>query len=263
MEVMQKIGEDLHVATLSIQTSQYEEMHHFEIRKRKVHNTFGLILRGSVRFSTFLKTVEAKEGDILFIPAGIRYISHWEGVPHIRFISIHFRLQSPRSPLFRMEQIQKIGEADEEIRRCFLSLAEDRHENEADDLLAISRFYHLCGLLCPRFSHESGRNLPRSLQSALEFVNENYCSITKVSEISDACFISGSHLYRLFAEYLGVSPTAYLNSLRVQEAAERLMTTDKPIGVIASELGFHSEYYFRKVFRQVTGVLPSQYRRTK
>lgn len=261
MDAKTKFDENLNIATLSVQVSQYEEMHHFEVKKRKVHNSFGLILCGSVTLSTLTETITAQEGDLLFIPEGIRYVSHWEGRPHIRFISLHFRMQSPRSTVFRSERIQKIEQVDGELRGIFLSLAEGKRETEAEDLAAISQFYRLCALTYPTLSHQFHSKLPPALQNVLEYIGENYCRITKVSEISKACYLSGSHLYHLFAEYLGISPVAYLNGLRIQEAADRLMTTDKSIGTIAAETGFHSEFYFRKVFRQITGVLPSQYRK--
>lgn len=263
MDHKEKISEALQISTLSIQNSQYEEMHHFEVKKRKVHNSFGLILCGAVKLSTISETVEAKEGDLLFIPEGIRYISHWEGQPQIRFISIHFRMQSPLSSVFRSVRIQKVEQVGEEIRNIFLSLSQKVHEPESEGFSALSEFYRLCGLIYPSLSHVMNRKLPQALQNALEYINEHYCTIARVGEVANACFISESHLYHLFSEYFGISPIAYLNCLRIQEATELLITTDRPIGTIAFELGFHSEYYFRKVFRYITGVLPSQYGKIK
>ena len=261
MDQKEKISENLIISTLSIQTSQYEEMHHFEVKKRKVHHSFGLILCGSVTLSTVSETIVAKEGDLLFIPDGIRYISRWEGRPHIRFISIHFRMQPPLSSAFRTVRIQKIPQVGEEVRQLFSSFAVRKHENETGGFEALSDFYRLCRLIYPMLAHTPNQKLPQTMQLALEYIKDHYCEITKVSEIANACFISESHLYHLFSEYLGVSPVVYLNNLRIQEAAERLMTTDQYIETIAFEVGFHSEYYFRKVFRQITGVIPSQYRK--
>ncbi len=261
MDYKVKFGEDLNINALSVQTCQYEEMHHFEVKKRKIHNSLGLILRGSVTLSTLTETLKADEGDFLFIPEGIRYVSHWEGRPHIRFISIHFRMQSPRSTVFRSDRIQVIHNPSGEIRELFLRLEQEKGEDLAQGLGAISLFYRLCATIYPALSHQFNRKLPPPLQTALEYIGENYCRISRIEEISKASYLSVSHLYHLFSEYLGTSPVAYLNSLRVQDAAYMLMTSDEPIGAIAAKTGFHSEYYFRKVFRQITGMLPSQYRK--
>jgi AraC-like DNA-binding protein len=42
---------------------------------------------------------------------------------------------------------------------------------------------------------------------------------------------------------------------------EMLSNPDLSIQQIAEELNFHSEYYFRKTFKKITGVLPSQFRK--
>lgn len=261
MDIKNRFDEDLIISSLSVQLSEYDTAHHFDVKKRKVHNSFGLILDGTVSFFTLTERVDAVAGDMIFVPEGIRYYSCWAGTPKIRFVNVHFRMLAPASPLFRSVRIRKIEQVGEDIRTGFEKMMNTRAGQDVEEMEAIAEFYSLCAKVYPMICDSCKLTIPVSLQRSMEYINENFCTVSKVSEISKACYISESHLYHMFQEYLGTSPVAYLNSLRIQKAMELLITTDKTVEDIAYELGFHSCYYFRKTFKAVTGVLPSKYRK--
>lgn len=48
----------------------------------------------------------------------------------------------------------------------------------------------------------------------------------------------------------------------MEEASKRLLNTNMSETEIASAIGFQNIYYFSTVFKQYTGLSPSQYRRT-
>lgn len=261
MNTKTKMDENLLISSLSVQMSDYDTAHHFEVKKRKVHNSFGLILDGSVSFFTLTERVDARAGDLIFVPEGIKYSSCWAGTPKIRFANIHFRMLAPASPVFRSVRIRKLGQVGEPIRARFERILQMQTGQDAAGMEAIAEFYSLCAAVYPMICDSCRLTIPASLQRGMEYINEHYRTVSRVSEISKACYLSESHLYHMFQEYLGTSPVAYLNSLRIQKAMELLITTDKTIEDIATELGFHSGYYFRKTFQSVTGVLPSRYRK--
>ena len=62
-------------------------------------------------------------------------------------------------------------------------------------------------------------------------------------------------------KHLGRSFTELLNRLRIEQAAQWLARSDKPLVLIALETGFQDQSYFTKVFRRYTGKTPRQYRR--
>lgn len=261
MNTKRAFDENLLISSLSVQWSDYDTAHHFEVKTRKVHNSFGLILDGSVSFFTLTDRVDAKAGDIIFVPEGIRYSSCWSGNPKIRFVNLHFRMQSPASSVFRSVGIRKLEPVGDDLRERVLRIAREAAGSEADGFSSVAEFYALCAQIYPLIRDGCGVTLPPALLRAMSYIGEHYRDISKVSEISRACFLSESHLYHLFQVHLGTSPVAYLNSLRIQKAMELLISTDKTVESIASELGFHSGYYFRKTFQSVTGILPSKYRK--
>jgi AraC-like DNA-binding protein len=60
---------------------------------------------------------------------------------------------------------------------------------------------------------------------------------------------------------LGLTPVAYLNRYRVQQARQLLKTTHKSITEIALDVGFSGSSYFSRIFRRETGMSPEAYRR--
>lgn len=89
---------------------------------------------------------------------------------------------------------------------------------------------------------------------------ENYTrGLSAMYEISQ---YSPEHLCRLFRKYLNVSPTTFLATIRLEEAARRLIYTDEEIIDIASSVGFDNLSYFYRRFKEWNGMSPRKYRET-
>ena len=58
-----------------------------------------------------------------------------------------------------------------------------------------------------------------------------------------------------------MTPVAYLNRYRVQQAKQLLTYTHKSITEIALDVGFSGSGYFSRIFRRETGMSPEAYRR--
>ncbi|MDX2160276.1 MAG: AraC family transcriptional regulator [bacterium] len=72
---------------------------------------------------------------------------------------------------------------------------------------------------------------------------------------------SPEHIAREFRRYLGVTPSQYLNRLRLTHAAHALIHTNTPILTVALANGFDTLSYFYRLFKAQYGVSPYQYRR--
>lgn len=71
---------------------------------------------------------------------------------------------------------------------------------------------------------------------------------------------SQEHVCRQTRRYLGLSPTQYVNRLRVQHAAMLLTKTEKALTDIATDCGFENLSYFHRLFREQYGTTPRHYR---
>lgn len=75
--------------------------------------------------------------------------------------------------------------------------------------------------------------------------------------------VSRAQLMRLFKQQIGVSPYAFVNSIRLQQAAVLLKRSADSILSVALSVGFQSETHFGKVFKKQYGVSPGQYRKSR
>ena len=262
MEQRIKLREDLCVASLSVHLVNFNNAHHFEIRDRKIHNSFGYILDGSMQFSMFSEQFTAGKGDLIFIPEGIRYISHWDGNPGIRFYNIHFTMPKKASNIWRSMQPQRLSCPDSQpFREIIDEMYLLSKGDDAAQMRTYGLFFELASKALPLMQVNPTRLPPTPLQDAIAYIEEHYATITSVQEIAAACYLSESRLYHIFKDHLNITPISYLNHLRVQKAMALLAKPELSIQQIAEQLNFHSEYYFRKTFQKITGVLPSHFRK--
>ncbi len=71
---------------------------------------------------------------------------------------------------------------------------------------------------------------------------------------------SQEHVCRQTRRHLGLSPTQYVNRIRIQHAAMLLAGTDRDIAWIAHDCGFENLSYFHRLFRTQYGSTPRGYR---
>lgn len=83
-----------------------------------------------------------------------------------------------------------------------------------------------------------------------------------LSAISEQFHISKSHLSRLFKAVSGENFSTFAVDVKLEKAAFLLLNEpERSITDIASSLGYYTQTYFAKLFKQKYGVTPSQYRK--
>jgi transcriptional regulator GlxA family with amidase domain len=66
---------------------------------------------------------------------------------------------------------------------------------------------------------------------------------------------------RRFAEATGLTPIAYVQRLRIEDAKRRLERSDAPVEEISWRVGYEDAAFFRRLFRRTTGLAPGAYRK--
>ena len=85
-------------------------------------------------------------------------------------------------------------------------------------------------------------------------------SLNSDSIASEFC-ISQRHLSRRVKEITGQDTTTFIRLMRIHSATELLADTTLNITDIYIQCGFESPSYFSKIFKEVTGVTPTAYRK--
>lgn len=96
---------------------------------------------------------------------------------------------------------------------------------------------------------------------ALRFIDINFASNLKVSELADQCGLSETHFRRLFNDYVNLAPMDYVNLVRVQKSCEIMRRTDHSMDQVAAECGFSTTSTFNRNFRKYMNTSPYQWKR--
>lgn len=95
---------------------------------------------------------------------------------------------------------------------------------------------------------------------ATQWILRNYKKDKNLSDMSAELGISHEHISREFRKYQGISPSDFLQNVRIEQSMGDLLNTNLTIEEIAKRSGFSCGNYFSKAFRKKTGLTPSAYR---
>lgn len=99
------------------------------------------------------------------------------------------------------------------------------------------------------------------LRPALEYIHNNYSENINLNKMASLCNISASYFSKLFKRETKDSFPSYVNAVRIHKAKELLKNSEIPILNISLDLGFTDCGYFIKVFKNIEGVTPTEYRK--
>lgn len=104
-----------------------------------------------------------------------------------------------------------------------------------------------------------------TMSHAIAYIQKHYKEDIKLKQLAKYCHCSNSYISHHFKKYTGVTLKTYVNILRVEEAKTLLEDEQIAITPMAYELGYKDSNYFSKVFKDITGISPTNYRlnRTK
>lgn len=97
------------------------------------------------------------------------------------------------------------------------------------------------------------------ISPAINYIAKNYNKDIKNGELAQLTGLSTVYFRKLFTEFLGISPIAYVNELRIKKAKEMLKSDYGSITEIAESLGYLNIYDFSRTFKKHVGISPSKY----
>lgn len=111
----------------------------------------------------------------------------------------------------------------------------------------------------PAAQNRKGQN---RIGQIIQYIHSHYDEDLSLDQLSQRFYISPYHLCREFKQYTNSTLVQYINATRIMNAQRKFMETDKSITQISKETGFSNLTHFNRVFKSVTGMTPSGYRKT-
>ena len=99
------------------------------------------------------------------------------------------------------------------------------------------------------------------IQSAQQWVGKHFSVANPVEEMIKRSKLAERTFKRRFAGATGLTPIAYVQRLRIEDAKRRLERTDASVDEISWRVGYEDPAFFRRLFKRTTGLAPGAYRK--
>lgn len=128
-----------------------------------------------------------------------------------------------------------------------------------EEILKLNHDYwvYLVGLV--RESRKTER-YSKPVIKCIDYITSFFNTKVTLEDLSGVTGLSPNYLAALFKQETGMTVVEYITKFRIESACALLTQTDYDYLQIALSLGFCTQSYFTKVFREHTGVTPRTYR---
>lgn len=241
--------------SVTYRTPQWSTLGNLKEHKRTV-NGFLLIDRGSCHYDWINGNADLCRGGLIYLAVGSRKVVTVTERP-FSYYNINFKmtdLSDGDQIIFDKEPLVISYSASEGIF--------DSCRNMLSTTMSRNGIFKSTGLLCELFNNILKHHTRRSdsrIASALDYIENNYTRPIDIEYLSNLCYLSQAHFFRVFKNEMGVSPIEYKNKLRIDRAKELLAENECSVSEAADILGFESVYYFSRFFKKYTGIPPSEY----
>ena len=118
----------------------------------------------------------------------------------------------------------------------------------------------LGGCIDVKFSSDQNK---RKIQEAVSYIRENYTRDLNMAMVSNYVSMNYSLFSIEFKNYTGMNFVNYLKEIRIKTAKRLLENTELRIQEVGKMVGYENDKHFMKIFKNICGVSPSEYRKMK
>lgn len=101
----------------------------------------------------------------------------------------------------------------------------------------------------------------KPIRIAKEYISRHYMAPLSLGDIAEMVHLSPVYFSSIFKKETGQTFSDYLIDCRLEAAKKLLRETDMSVLEISESIGYAGAKYFSKLFRNVVGLTPSEYRR--
>ena len=222
------------------------------------YNSLILRMNGIIKYSSDDFEIEAKKGDIVFMPTGISYIGQSLSDEQCEYLSVSFHADL-KDAKPSVHSFENFSDGDEFIN----SIADLwRFGAKAEHYKCYSLVYNLISYL--EFLDKQSyvdKNKLSIITPAVTYLKKHiYDCNLKTDALNELCNISGVYFRKIFNANFGMSPQKYILTKRLSHAKTIIDTGDyNSISEVASQVGYNDPLYFSRAFKKKYGLSPTEY----
>lgn len=124
----------------------------------------------------------------------------------------------------------------------------------------ITFLYDLSSRIFETLGGEARNRTNEALQKVQDYIENNLHEDLTLNRLAEVGCFNASYLSRIFKQTYGCNLSEYIGKGRVELAKRLLRTSNERIHEISRKVGYTSAHSFTRVFKQMTGITPQEYR---
>lgn len=241
---------------------------------------FYYLLEGDLTFYIGSEEHRMKKGSIALLPPGLHHKSKPNDDPRHRRVLLYLKESFVKEFIevnpefldcFKLPHIQLMKVQQKRIENLLEQMMNEYYrDDESRDMVIVKSLLGLIIGFINRYKNEnesfstaiSEGNMPSGkITEAVKHINDFYADDITLASTAQVLGINPSYLSRSFKATMNCNFSDYLTNVRINNAVNLLLNSDKNITEIAFEVGYNSSNHFCKAFRKVMGISPLRYRK--
>ncbi len=242
----------------------------FDINTGRILSSFQLIYIAKGRGKIFFDTIHSKtleQGDMVLIRPGVWHSyfpdkhtgwkEYWIGAEG-KILEERLKNDFFGEP----EKIFKVGVREDIIALYMkaLDIADKERPFYQQVLASILNMLLGMAIYYDKNSQVDGDEVLNRIQQSKALIREKLLTNITPEEIAEEVNISYSWFRKTFKEYTNMSPSHYMQDLKLQKAKEMLVNTQMSIKEISYSLNYDNISYFTTLFKRYIHMTPNEYR---
>jgi len=98
-------------------------------------------------------------------------------------------------------------------------------------------------------------------EKAIGYIELNYSNPISLEDVAAYVELSPAYFSKIFKSEMGKGYAEYISGLRIDKSKKLLAETKESVKSIAISVGYPDQKYYSKLFKKMTGIKPSEYRK--
>ena len=234
--------------------------HEFEKNKRvfvpgRSQHSLTFRLGGAVSIECPEKSFVSTDGTLTYVPKGLSYST--EIFEKGSIFGVHFTTAEEYDNLLP----ELITPSQPALFNNLYSELNSRFKlGRENDLYCMSMFYGILAEARREYLTKHGSFMNPRIKRAKDIIDREFSDVSlSVSRLACEAQVSQVYFRREFGAAVGMSPSAYIKKVRIENAKAYLRTGLFSVAEAATRCGFDSISYFSHEFHRLTGVTPREY----
>ena len=207
-------------------------------------------------------------GEFLIFPPYMMHHSYGEKNVEFKRLLLYFRKEEVSSPslLHILEEGTGVYKPDMRTKHLIDRmleglLSEQEKQGSLSELYSHTLLNMILLIIVRQIQTPVKEEKKGRMGEVINYIHTHYQEDITLDSLAQRFYVSPYYLCREFKKYTNSTIIQYLNVTRIMNAQRKFMETDRNITEISKATGFSNITHFNRVFKSVTGMTPSGYRK--